>query len=228
MSINIGMDKEDVHINIYNGILCSHKKWDNAICNSMDGPGDYHTKWIKSVSSVQLGCSVVFDSLQPHESQHARPPCPSQLPEFTQTHVHRVRDAIQPSHLSSPSPPAPNPSQHQGLFQWVSSSHEKDKYHMISLKCEILKKLIWMSFKKQKHPHGLREGTYSYQNGQIGVDMYTLLYLKLITSKALPCSIGNCSGLCNNLNGKRTQKRRGPYRCITGSLCCTPKSDTHC
>ena len=43
-----------------------------------------------------------------------------QLPEFTQTHVHRVGDAIQPSHpRSSPSPPAPNPSQHQGLFQWV-------------------------------------------------------------------------------------------------------------
>ena len=41
-----------------------------------------------------------------------------QLPEFTQTHVHRVSDAIQPSHpLSSPSPPAPNLSQHQGLFQ---------------------------------------------------------------------------------------------------------------
>ena len=41
-----------------------------------------------------------------------------QLPEFTQTHVHRVRDAIQPSHpLSPPSPPAPNPSQHQSLFQ---------------------------------------------------------------------------------------------------------------
>jgi len=41
-----------------------------------------------------------------------------QLPEFTQTHVHRVSDAIQPSHpLSSPSPPAPNPSHHQSLFQ---------------------------------------------------------------------------------------------------------------
>ena len=50
-----------------------------------------------------------------------------QLPEFTQTHVHRVGDAIQPSHpLSSPSP-APNPSQHQGLFQWVSSSHQVAK-----------------------------------------------------------------------------------------------------
>ena len=46
-----------------------------------------------------------------------------QLPEFTQTHVHRVGDAIQPSHPgSSPSPPAPNPSQHQSLFQWVNSA----------------------------------------------------------------------------------------------------------
>ena len=45
-------------------------------------------------------------------------PVHHQLPEFTETHVHRVSDAIQPSHpLSSPSPPAPNPSQHQSLFQ---------------------------------------------------------------------------------------------------------------
>ena len=44
------------------------------------------------------------------------------------SHVHQVGDAIQPSHpLSSPSPPAPNPSQHQGLFQWVNSSHEVAK-----------------------------------------------------------------------------------------------------
>ena len=55
-------------------------------------------------------------------------PVHHQLPEFTQTHVHRVGDAIQPSHpLSSPSPPAPNPSQHQSLFQWVNPSHEVDK-----------------------------------------------------------------------------------------------------
>ena len=45
-------------------------------------------------------------------------PVHHQLPEFTQTHIHRVSDAVQPSHpLSSPSPPAPNPSQHQSLFQ---------------------------------------------------------------------------------------------------------------
>ena len=51
-----------------------------------------------------------------------------QLPEFTQTHIHQVSDAIQPSHpLSSSSPPAPNPSQNQSLFQWVNSSHEVAK-----------------------------------------------------------------------------------------------------
>ena len=64
--------------------------------------------------------SVVSDSLRPHESQHTRPPCPSPTPR-----VHsdsRVSDAIQPSHpLFSPSPSAPNTSQHQGLFQWVNS-----------------------------------------------------------------------------------------------------------
>ena len=52
-----------------------------------------------------------------------------QLPEFTQTQVHRISDAIQPSHpLSSPFPPAPNPSQHQSLFQWVNSSHGWPKH----------------------------------------------------------------------------------------------------
>ena len=55
-------------------------------------------------------------------------PVHHQLLEFTQTHVHWVSDAIQPSHpLSSPSPPAFNLSQHQGLFKWVSSSHQVAK-----------------------------------------------------------------------------------------------------
>ena len=55
-------------------------------------------------------------------------PVHHQLPEFTQTHVHQVGDAIQPSHpLLSPFPPSPNPSQHQGLSQWVNSLHEVAK-----------------------------------------------------------------------------------------------------
>ena len=73
------------------------------------------------------------DSLWPHESQHARTPCHHHLLEFTQTHVHQIRDAIQPSHpLLSPSPPATNPSQHQSLFQWVNSSPRGTKYWIFS------------------------------------------------------------------------------------------------
>ena len=63
--------------------------------------------------------------LWPHGLQHTRPPCPSPLPELAQTHVHRVGDAIQPSHPLSNSP-ALNLSQHQCLF-WVSSSHQVAK-----------------------------------------------------------------------------------------------------
>ena len=70
------------------------------------------------MSSVQFSCSVMSDTLWSHGLQHARIPCPSQVPKFelAQTHVHRVSDAMQPSHpLQSPSPPAFNLSQHQDL-----------------------------------------------------------------------------------------------------------------
>ena len=74
-------------------------------------------------SSVQFSYSVVSNSLWPHGLQHARFPETIQLLEATQTHVNHVGDAIQPSHPLSPSPPTFNLSQHQGLFQWVDSSH---------------------------------------------------------------------------------------------------------
>ena len=66
-------------------------------------------------SSVTQACPTLCDPMN-----HRTPGLPvhHQLPKFTQTHIHRVSDAIQPSHpLSSPSPPAPNHSQHQSLFQ---------------------------------------------------------------------------------------------------------------
>ena len=69
----------------------------------------------QSVSSVAHLCPTLCDPMN-----HSTPGIPvhHQLPEFTQTHVHQVDDAIQLSYLlSSPSPPAPNPSQHQSLFQ---------------------------------------------------------------------------------------------------------------
>ena len=73
------------------------------------------------------------DSLWPHGLQHARPPCPSKLLEFTQTHAHWVGDAIQPSHpLLSPSLPTFNLCQHQGLFKWVSTCIMWPKYWSFS------------------------------------------------------------------------------------------------
>jgi len=78
-----------------------------------------------SVSLFTQSCPTLCD---PMNCSTPGLPVHHQLPEFTQTRVHRVSDAIQPSHpLSSPSPPAPSPSQHQGLFQWVNSSHEVAK-----------------------------------------------------------------------------------------------------
>ena len=77
------------------------------------------------IRSVAQSCPTLCNSMN-----RSMPGLPvhHQLPEFTQTHVHRVGDAIQPSHpLSSPSPPTPNPSQHQSLFQWVNSLHEVPK-----------------------------------------------------------------------------------------------------
>ena len=80
------------------------------------------------VQFSQFSCSLVSNSLWPHEPQHARPPCPSSTPRVHPNPFHWVGDAIQWSHsLSSPSPPAFNLSQHQGLFKWVSSSHHVAK-----------------------------------------------------------------------------------------------------
>ena len=84
------------------------------------------TSFILSVRSVQSqSCLTLCNPMD-----YSKPDLPvhHQLPEFTQTHVHWVGDAIQPSHpLSSPSPFAINLSQHQGLFQGVSSAHQVDK-----------------------------------------------------------------------------------------------------
>ena len=71
-------------------------------------------------SSITQSCPTLCD---PMNQSTPGLPVHHQLPEFTQTHVHRVRDAIQPSHpRSSPSPPAPNPSQHESLFQRVKAT----------------------------------------------------------------------------------------------------------
>ena len=80
---------------------------------------------LNQFSSVAQSCPTLCD---PMDCSTPDLPVHHQLPEFTQTHVHWVCDAIQPSHpLSSPSSPAFNLSQHQGLFKWISSSHQVAK-----------------------------------------------------------------------------------------------------
>ena len=81
-----------------------------------------------SVRSVQFSCSVVSDSLWLHGIQHARLHYPTPALGACSIHVYRVSDVIQPSHPLSPTSPAFSfLSQHQGLFQWVSSSHQVAK-----------------------------------------------------------------------------------------------------
>ena len=112
--------------------------------------------------SKYVSCSVQFSSVaqlcptlcDPMNCSTPGLPVHHQLLEFTQTHVHRVSDAIQPSHsLSSPSPPAPNPSQHQSLFQWVKSSHEVAKV---------------LEFQLQHHSLQRNPRVDLYQNGLVG------------------------------------------------------------
>ena len=106
------------HVSVYSAPLLHVRKF-SALCLPK-----IRSDQIRSVAqSCPTLCNPMNRSMPvPHL------PVPHQLPEFTQTHVHRVSDATQPSHpLLSPSPPAPNPSQHQSLFQWVNSSHEVAK-----------------------------------------------------------------------------------------------------
>ena len=78
-------------------------------------------------TSVQCH-SVLSNSLGPHGLQHIRLSCPSLIPGAYSNSFHWVGDAIQPSHpMSSPSPPVFNLSQHQGIFQWFSSSYQVTK-----------------------------------------------------------------------------------------------------
>ena len=80
---------------------------------------------LQHYGSAAYSCQTLWD---PMDCSMPGLPTHNQLPELTQTHVHWFDDAIQPSHpLSSPSLPAPNPSQHQGLFQWFGSSHQVAK-----------------------------------------------------------------------------------------------------
>ena len=121
---------EEIHLHVYAKLVNIHMETVNYIPPdknplSFISKSNLHFSSSVQFSSVAQLCLTLFDPMN-HSTRGL--PVHHQLLEFTQTHVHRVGDAIQPSHsLSSPSLPAPNPSQHQGLFQWVNSSHEVAK-----------------------------------------------------------------------------------------------------
>ena len=124
---------------------CSHELKRRLI------PGRKVMANLDQIRSVAQSCPTLCD---PMNRSMPGLPVHHQLLEFTETHVHRVSDAIQPSHpLSSPSPPAPNPSQHQGLFQWVNSSHEVAKI---------------LEFQLQHHSFQVNPRADLLQNGLVG------------------------------------------------------------
>ena len=116
-----------LHLTLYDAIDCSLTGFSVMEFSRQE----YWSGSVSQFSSVTQSCPTLCDLMN-----HSTPGLPvhHQLPEFTQTQVHRVRDAIHPSHpWLSPSPPAPNPSQHQSLFQWVNSLHEVAKVREFQL-----------------------------------------------------------------------------------------------
>ena len=98
-------------LNLFFLVIVWGSQLNNQICNAQHTSGI--SQWLEVKVLVAQSCLTLCD---PVNRSTPGLPVHHQLPEFTQTHVHRVGDAIQPSHpLSSPSPPAPNPSQHQSF-----------------------------------------------------------------------------------------------------------------
>ena len=111
-SIDSMFIQADIHLHLEKQKLSSII---HTICSGLKHRIFYMLHQLLKFSSVTQSCPTLCDPMNPSAPGL---PVHHQLPEFTQTHVHRVSDAIQPSHpLLCPSPPAPNPSQHQSLFQ---------------------------------------------------------------------------------------------------------------
>ena len=103
--------------------------WTAENCLLTMSSNNLSSLWRHRHNSVQLSFTIVSDYLKPHGLQHTRLPCPSPTPGLSQTHVHWVSDAIQPSHPLLPSsPPAFNLSQHQGLFKELVLCSRWPKY----------------------------------------------------------------------------------------------------
>ena len=133
-------------------------------------------------SSVTQSCLTVCDPMD-----YSTPDLPvhHQLPEFTQTHVYQVGDVIQSSHpLSSPSPLASNLSQHQGLFQWVSSLHQVAKVLEFQFQHQTFQWTFMISFRMVRSPCSPRDSQKSPtpQFKSINSSALSFLYSPAITS----------------------------------------------
>ena len=134
------------------GFILWVETWKKIICVSSVGLilfwGFYlmkHSREYLIFSSVGQSCPTFCD---PRNCSTPGLPVHHQLPESAQTHVHRIDDAIQPSHpLSCPSPPVLTLSQHQGLFKWVNSLHQVAKVIGVSASSSVLPMNIqdWLS-----------------------------------------------------------------------------------
>ena len=107
----------------------------------------WNKEWQCVLPFLLFSCWLVSDSLLSINCSMLGFPILHSLPEFAQTHVHWVSDAIQPSHpLSFPSPPALNLSHYQGLFQWVGSSHKVAKVLELQFQHQTFKRIFRVDF----------------------------------------------------------------------------------
>ena len=146
--MEIGYIHTSLHSQIIHWRTTTWNKWENGQLETFSSASFLLLLWVQFSSGAQ-SCPTLCD---PMNCSLPGLPVHRQLPELTQTHAHWVSDAIQPSHrLSSPFPPTLSLSQHQGLFQWVSSLHQVAKIlefqfqHQYTKNCKILVKDICRS-----------------------------------------------------------------------------------
>ena len=137
-------------------------------------------------SSVAQSCPTLRD---PMDCSTPGFPVHHQLPELDQTHVHRVSDAIQPSHpLLSPYPPAFNLSLHQGLFQWISSYHQVAKVMELQLQHQSFQWIVRTDFLQDWldgspcSPTDSQESSLTPQSKSISSSALSFLYRPSLTS----------------------------------------------
>ena len=171
------------------------------------------------------------DSLLPYELQHARPPCPSPIPGAYPNSWHWVGDDIQSSHtLSSPSPPAPNPSQYQGLFQWVDSSHKVAKVSSFSFNISpsqehpgLIFRMDWLDLLAVQ---GTLKSLLQHHSSKASIPRCLAFFTVQLSHPYM--TIGRAGNYIQYplINHNEKNMKKNIFICITKSLCCTVEINT--